>query len=124
MRETIKPFDEAPEYYTPERCHILELSNTADDPDVSIARARVTPGVTTRWHRLADTIERYVMLEGSGRVEIGDLPPRLVGPGDLVLIPPGCRQRMANVGTDDLVFLAICSPRFQTDAYEDLDDGS
>ena len=124
MRETIKPFDTTAEYYTPERCHILELSNIADDPDVSIARARVTPGVTTRWHRLADTIERYVMLEGSGRIEIGELPPRVVGPGDVVLIPPGCRQRIANVGGVDLVFLAICSPRFQTDAYEDLDDGS
>ena len=124
MRETIKPFDATAEYYTPERCHILELSNIADDPDVSIARARVTPGVTTRWHRLADTIERYVMLEGSGRIEIGELPPRVVGPGDVVLIPPGCRQRIANVGGVDLVFLAICSPRFQTDAYEDLDDGS
>ena len=124
MRETIKPFDATAEYYTPERCHILELSNIADDPDVSIARARVTPGVTTRWHRLADTIERYVMLEGSGRIEIGELPPRVVGPGDVVLIPAGCRQRIANVGAGDLVFLAICSPRFQTDAYEDLDDGS
>ena len=124
MRETIKPFDATAEYYTPERCHILELSNVPDDPDVSIARARVTPGVTTRWHRLADTIERYVMLEGSGRIEIGELPPRVVGPGDVVLIPPGCRQRIANVGAGDLVFLAICSPRFQTDAYEDLDDGS
>ena len=124
MRETIKPFDAAAEYYTPERCHILELSNIADDPDVSIARARVTPGVTTRWHRLADPIERYVMLEGSGRIEIGELPPRVVGPGDVVLIPAGCRQRIANVGAGDLVFLAICSPRFQTDAYEDLDDGS
>jgi mannose-6-phosphate isomerase-like protein (cupin superfamily) len=124
MRETIKPFDATAEYYTPERCHILELSNIADDPDVSIARARVTPGVTTRWHRLADTIERYLMLEGSGRIEIGELPPRVVGPGDVVLIPPGCRQRIANVGAGDLVFLAICSPRFQTDAYEDLDDGS
>jgi|SRR5687767_5729578 mannose-6-phosphate isomerase-like protein (cupin superfamily) len=124
MRETIKPFDPTAEYYTPERCHILELSNVPDDPDVSIARARVTPGVTTRWHRLADTIERYVMLEGTGRIEIGELPPRVVGPGDTVLIPPGCRQRIANIGTGDLVFLAICSPRFQTDAYEDLDDGS
>jgi|SRR5688572_8978128 len=124
MRETIKPFDATPEYYTPERCHSLELSNTAADPDVSIARARVTPGVTTRWHRLADTTERYVVLEGRGRVEIGELPPAVVGPGDFIVIPPGCRQRIANVGTGDLVFLAICTPRFQTDAYEDLDDGS
>jgi len=35
------------EYYTRERCHILELSNVADDPAVSIARARVEAGITT-----------------------------------------------------------------------------
>lgn len=40
------------EFYTPEKCFITELSNTADDPDVSIARARIEPGVTTRWHQL------------------------------------------------------------------------
>ena len=39
------------EYYTEERCYISELSNTPADPDASIARARVLPGVTTRWHR-------------------------------------------------------------------------
>ena len=121
MKETIKRIDASAEFYTDERCHILELSNTPDDPDVSIARARVEPGVTTRWHRLADTTERYVMIEGRGRVEIGDLPPQEVGPGDVVMIPPGCRQRIANIGDGDLVFLAICTPRFRVEAYEDVD---
>ena len=121
MRETIKPFDATAEYYTPERCHILELSNIADDPDVSIARARVEPGVTTRWHRLAGTTERYVIVEGRGRVEVGDLPAQEVGPGDVVVIPPGWRQRIANVGDGDLVFLAICTPRFRAEGYEDVD---
>ena len=121
MKPTIRHFDRAAELYIDEGCHIVELSNTADDPDVSIARARVEPGVTTRWHRLAGTTERYVMLEGRGRVEIGDLPPQEVRPGDVVVIPPGCRQRIANVGGGDLVFLAICTPRFRSEAYEDVE---
>lgn len=96
----------------------------ADDPSVSIARARLAPGVTTQWHRVRDTVERYVMLEGRGRVEVGDLSPQEVGPGDVVLIPPSCRQRITNAGPGDLVFLAICSPRFVTDVYEPiLNDG-
>ena len=118
MKETIKPIDASAEFYTDERCHIIELSNTPDDPDVSIARARVEPGVTTRWHRLAATTERYVMIEGRGRVEIGDLAPQEVGPGDVVIIPPGVRQRIANIGDGDLVFLAICTPRFRPESYE------
>jgi len=108
------------EYFTPEQCYILEISNSPDDEAASIARARVTPGVTTRWHRVRDTAERYVILQGRGRVEVGDLAPQEVGPGDAVLIPPSVRQRIANTGKDDLVFLAICTPRFRQEAYEEL----
>jgi mannose-6-phosphate isomerase-like protein (cupin superfamily) len=82
----------------------------------------VEPGITTRWHRLLDTAERYVILGGTGRVEIGELAPRAVGPGDVVLIPPLCRQRIANTGTADLVFLAICTPRYTEAVYEALED--
>lgn len=111
----------APEFDTPERCFIAELSNGALDPALSIARARVPTGVTTRWHRLRGIVERYVILEGEGDMEVGDLPPARVVPGDVVLIPEGCRQRIANHGARDLVFLALCSPRFRAEAYEDVD---
>ena len=104
-----------------EGCHILELANSVDDPAVSIARARVAPGATTRWHRLHGIAERYVILGGRGRVEVGDLPPADVTVGDVVHIPSLCRQRITNVGRDELVFLAICSPRFEDSAYEDIE---
>jgi mannose-6-phosphate isomerase-like protein (cupin superfamily) len=121
MKARIKRFDPDAEFFTPELCHINELANTADDPDASVARARVAPGVSTHWHRLAATTERYVILEGRGRVEVGDVPPQEVGPGDVVLIPPQYPQRITNIGTGDLIFLAICTPRFRPEAYEDLD---
>ncbi|MFT3867904.1 MAG: cupin domain-containing protein [Nibricoccus sp.] len=111
----------AAEFFTPELCHINELSNSTNDPALSIARARVEPGVTTRWHRLKDTAERYVILEGRGRMEVGVLPPQEVGPGDVVLIPPFIRQRIANIGDTDLVFLALCTPRFRPECYEDVE---
>ena len=110
------------EFYTSEGCFITEVSNSPDDPEVSIARARLEPGMTTRWHRLHGTAERYVIVQGRGRVDIGDLPPQDVGAGDVVLIPPMCRQRITNTGTEVLVFLAICTPRFSSDVYEDVDD--
>lgn len=122
MNESIKRFDPGAECYTPEKCYIIELSNTPDDPEVSIARARVAPGVTTRWHRVVGTTERYVVIEGRGRVEVGDLPPQELGAGDVVLIPPSCRQRITNIGLGELIFLAICTPRFRPEAYEDIDD--
>ena len=89
---------------------------------MSIARARVESGVTTRWHRVTDTLERYVILDGVGRMEIGDFPPQEVQAGDVVMIPPSVRQRIANVGPADLVFLAICTPRYQPGAYQDAED--
>jgi mannose-6-phosphate isomerase-like protein (cupin superfamily) len=121
VKEAVRPFDPGAEFATAEGCFINELSNMPDDAAVSIARARVPPGVTTRWHRVNGTTERYVVLEGKGRVEVGGLPPQDVGPGDVVLIPSSCRQRIANTGPEDLVFLAICTPRFVQQAYEEIE---
>lgn len=109
------------EYFFREGCFITELSNHAEDPTVSIAQARVEAGRTTRWHRLRNTIERYVILRGSGLVEIGDEQTREVKTGDVVFIPALCPQRIHNNGDQDLIFLAICTPRFLLENYEDID---
>jgi mannose-6-phosphate isomerase-like protein (cupin superfamily) len=122
MKEGIKRMEIGSEFFTGERCYIVEISNTPDDPDVSIARARVPPGGSTRWHRLIGTAERYIILEGRGLVEAGGLSPHEVGAGDVVLIPPMCRQRITNIGPSDLIFLAICTPRFKPEAYEDIEE--
>ena len=121
MKAAILHQDLEQEFFIEEGCHITELSNSPDDPDVSIARARLEAGETTRWHRLVDTAERYCILSGVGRVEIGDEPAREVTTGDVVLIPPMCRQRIHNTGEEDLVFLAICSPRFRSENYQDIE---
>jgi mannose-6-phosphate isomerase-like protein (cupin superfamily) len=110
----------ATEYFFVEGCWIIEWWNAPADAAVSVARARVEPGVITHWHRLRGVTERYLILEGRGRVEVGDLPPEDVGPGAVVLIPPGVRQRIANPGAADLLFLAVCTPRFTPTIYEDL----
>lgn len=122
MKEHIRRYDRQAEYFIDEGCFVNELSNSAEDAAVSIAQARVPVGVSTRWHRLNGTVERYVILSGKGLVEIGDLPMQHVAVGDVVVIPAGCRQRITAVGADELVFLAICSPRFNMDEYEDLEE--
>jgi mannose-6-phosphate isomerase-like protein (cupin superfamily) len=119
--EHVKSPNPGDEYFFEEGCYILELSNSPDDPAVSIARARVEPGVTTRLHRLDGITERYVMTAGRGAVRVGDLPPREIGPGDVVIIPPGCPQQITNTGPADLLFLAVCTPRFRREAYHDID---
>lgn len=88
---------------------------------MSIARTRVEPGVTTRWHVLDGIAERYLLLEGEGLVEVGDSIREAVAPNDIVVIPPGVPQRIENTGSVDLVFLALCTPRFQQAAYLDAE---
>ena len=122
MKEAIKHQNLNNEFYTSEKCYITELSNMPDDPDLSIARAKVKPGVTTHWHRLMGTAERYYIVNGRGCVEVGKQSPQEVKPGDIVLIPPMCRQRITNIGSEDLVFIAICTPRFSNDVYKDIED--
>lgn len=111
----------ASEYFFTEGCFITEWWNSPGDAEVSVARARVKAGVTTRWHRLQGATERYLILDGRGRVEVDGLPPEDVGPGAVVLIPPGVRQRITNTGSTDLIFLAVCTPRFSRAIYQDLE---
>ena len=122
MEPMILPFNPDSEYYFEEGCFIIEQLNSTADPDLSIAQARVSPGGQTRWHSLVNTVERYQILSGTGLVEVGDQAPTQVTSGDTVVIPAGVRQRIRNVGEDDLIFLALCTPRFIPENYQDLED--
>jgi len=112
--------DEADEYWFDEGCFILELMNSSSDESCSIARARIPAGGSTRPHTLRQTVERYVILEGSGLVEIDGLLPQAVSRYDVVQIPPGISQKITNTGAGELIFLCICTPRFQQACYVDL----
>jgi mannose-6-phosphate isomerase-like protein (cupin superfamily) len=117
MQPCIRKADSFSEFHIDEGCYITEVSNSGADPDLSVAIARVETGVTTEWHMLRGTAERYLIISGRGLVEIGDLAPVEVVSGDVVLIPPMCRQRITNTGNEDLVFFAVCMPRFSNEAY-------
>jgi mannose-6-phosphate isomerase-like protein (cupin superfamily) len=109
------------EFYTSERCFITEILNAGDMPNVSLARARVEPQVTTQRHALP-VDEIYYILEGTGMMEVGAAAASEVNKGDAVYIKAGQAQRITNTGDSDLVFLCICSPRFTPDGYQALED--
>jgi len=108
------------EFYTQEGCHINEIYNRDGDESCSIARARVEPGVTTKLHFLKGTVERYVILEGEGMVEVDGRTPIRVSPLDVVYIPAEASQQIKNTGSTDLVFLAVCTPCFRSENYQNL----
>lgn len=122
MNSNLLRSDESKEFFSIERCHILELLNNHDkDKPFSIARARVEPGVTTAWHRLNGIKEYYYILEGQGFMEIGDEPGFEVKKNDVVKIEPNMAQRIKNTTDEDLIFLVICNPPFTDEDYEDFE---
>jgi mannose-6-phosphate isomerase-like protein (cupin superfamily) len=111
------------EYYFKEGCFIEEWHNTHQDHDCSIARVRVEGGNSTKLHALKTTTERYIMLSGSAMVTVGD-KSWPVGEGDVVVIQPEEAQKIRNLLDRDLVFLAICTPRFTVSNYIECEENS
>jgi len=109
------------ELLMPERCFVFENwgVGSSGDTAVSIARARVEPGVTTKAHHLEGIQEIYLIVKGKGKVQIGGLEPTNVSEGDTVIIPEGTSQKITNVGKTDLTFYCICTPAFTQDCYHD-----
>jgi len=101
---------------TAERCLIAE---NYSDEHLSIAQARVKPGITTLTHHLIGVNEIYLITSGKGQVDVGDLKSTKVSAGDLIVIPSGTSQRISNIGKSDLVFYCICTPRFTQECYRE-----
>jgi len=77
----------------------------------SLAEAVVEPGGETQRHYHAETEELYVLLSGSGEIEV-DGDRRAVGPGDAILIPPGAWHQI-RAGAEELRFLCCCAPPYR-----------
>ena len=112
--------DEAAEFWTDERCFITELCNTGYAPGGSLAIARVEPGVTTQLHSLTGLTETYVVIEGSGLMEV-DGNRFNIAAGDQVVIPKGVSQRVTALGESDFMLHCLCTPRFCADSYVNLE---
>ena len=66
-------------------------------------------------------IDYYIIVSGQGRVEINDLDPVDVFESDVVRIPADTPQRITNTGPIDLIFFAVCSPRFVPGCFVSLE---
>ncbi len=122
MKPTIVKASAFKESLMPEGCFLYENWGvvSAGDEKVSIARARVQPGITTRAHHLKGIQEIYLITQGTGEVHVGNLEAAEVSVGDVVLIPADTSQQITNVGKTDLIFYCICTPAFEENRY--LDD--
>lgn len=89
----------------------------------SLAEARLTPGASTTAHHHVEAEEIYYVLQGTGRMQVGD-DVRDVAPGDAVAIPPGLFHQMTNTGSEPLVFLCCCAPAYEHEDTILADDTS
>jgi len=113
--------DKKGEFWTDERAFITQLhTDTTISPEASLAIARVEVGVTTQLHSLTGIIERYIIRQGEGIIEINGVKQKLK-PGDQAVIPAGAAQRIENTGTIDLEFYCLCTPCFVPEAYVNLE---
>jgi mannose-6-phosphate isomerase-like protein (cupin superfamily) len=77
----------------------------------SLAHAVVKPGDTSQLHALK-TSEVYYILEGEGEMRIDD-EQKIIGPGQVIYIPPYAPQCIRNSGGTDLKFLCIVDPAWR-----------
>ena len=108
------------EFWTGERCYITELLNDATSPDVSLAIARIEPGVRTQLHSLTGIEEIYIVRAGRGVIEVDGVEQELAA-GDQAIVPASAAQRITNTGDDDLRCYCLCRPRFRPGCYVDME---
>ena len=83
--------------------------------DLTVGIGRVPPGEVLRGHRHLQT-EIYLVLEGTGSVEIGP-EKRSVEAGSVVFIPGNAVHSLANTGASDLRFAYV----FAADSFDEVE---
>jgi mannose-6-phosphate isomerase-like protein (cupin superfamily) len=118
----IRSLSELPRHVVLDGSHLVEYLHPergSNPPALgySLAHAIVRPGEATLPHRLRSSSEVYVMLEGRGRLHVGDEGEE-VGPGVAIYVPPGESQWIENTGDADLEFLVIVEPSWREEDEE------
>ena len=101
---------------------LLHPAKAGIDIRYSLAQATVKPGEKTKPHRLKTT-EVYYLLQGHGRMHIGDEAAD-VAAQSVLYIPPHAVQWIENTGKVDLVFLCLVDPAWRREDEEILDGTS
>jgi quercetin dioxygenase-like cupin family protein len=70
---------------------------------------RLTPGQTSTKHRHPEQTELYVVLEGTGRMRIGD-DVHTLAPLSSVLVEPDVVRQVFNDGDEDALWLVVGTP--------------
>lgn len=106
--------NDVPAFTTKDGSEIRELLayRNSGIKNQSLAEARLPPGgsTTPHYHKRAEEI--YYILEGEGRMCIGE-DIRGVVHGDAIAIPPARTHQINNTGSGVLKFLCLSAPCYE-----------
>ncbi|HYH61925.1 MAG TPA: cupin domain-containing protein [Solirubrobacterales bacterium] len=105
--------DEADEYWRPSNQMGIENTDLAKQLDASELGARlwrIAPGQASTKHRHPKQEELYVLLEGTGRISIGDEVLTLEPRASLLIEPDTVRQLFNDTDSDQL-WLVVGAPQ-------------
>lgn len=109
-------------YVTKDGSLIRELMHPDqhDNQLQSLAEATMQPGTKTQLHRHRKSEELYHITAGVGRMTLGS-EQFGVAAGDTICIEPGTPHCIENRGQEDLTILCCCSPAYDHDDTELLE---
>jgi mannose-6-phosphate isomerase-like protein (cupin superfamily) len=91
------------------RSHFLLDAGDLGSRNLTVTWVDVPPGGEQRAHSHPDSEQIYVIVRGTGRMNVaGDTEQ--VGEGDLVFIPPAADHGIVNDGAETLVYISAASP--------------
>ena len=96
--------------------NILLRWGSFDARNLLVSWTTIAPGSGQRGHAHSGTEQAYIIIAGTGRMQVRD-EHQLVGPGTLVFVPPGAPHSIYNPGDEDLVYVTAASPPFPVERF-------
>jgi quercetin dioxygenase-like cupin family protein len=82
-----------------------------------VGLSEVDPGSSSNRHSHAENEEVFYVISGRGFVEV-EHERQAVGPGSVVVVPPGAEHRLVNPGHQTLQVLCSVAPAFQRSDFD------
>ncbi len=92
--------------------HLLLAPGQFGAENVLITWVEGEPGSEQSTHAHPDSEQVYVVVHGRGAMNVGD-ETQEVGPGTMILVPPGSNHSIRNIGEEKLVFVSATAPPFR-----------
>ena len=90
---------------------------TVGSRNLWVGLSEVDPGSSSNPHSHEENEEILYVVSGGGYVHVND-EREAIGPGSVIVIPPGSTHRLENPGNEVLKVLCSVSPAFKKEDFE------